>query len=90
MRNEYLINVEKEDIIEGVIRYRIHGKYKEIPALYIPGYDWVPCAKRLVENMTTEPEELVIVHMEDEDEETGSAIWVSRTTTRIIAKVDLW
>lgn len=88
MRNEYLTNIKEEDIHEGVILYK--GKNKEMPALYIPGYDWVPCAKRLIENMTTDPKELVIVHMEDGDEETGSTIWVTRTTTRIIAEVDLW
>lgn len=90
MRNEYLTNISEEDIKEGVIRYRAKGKFKEMPALYIPGYDWVPCARNLIENMTTDPKELVIVHMEDEDEETGSTIWVTRTTTRIIAEVDLW
>lgn len=91
MRNEYLYNLKEEDISEGVIIRKLrHGKYKEIKALNIPGFGWVPCAKRLVEDMTTDPDELVIVHMEPEDENTGSDIWVTRTTSKIIAKVDLW
>ena len=90
MKNEYLFNIKEEDIKEGVILYKVRGRYKEKPALYIPGHDWVPCAKRLVDDMTTDPQELVIVHMEEDDEETGWSKWVSRTTTRIIAEVDLW
>ena len=85
MKNEYLINIKEEDIKVGVILYKKGGRYKEKPALYIPGHDWVPCAKRLVDDMTTDPKELVIVHMEEDDEETSWSKWVSRATTRILS-----
>ena len=50
----------------------------------------IPCAKRLLENFTKEPSELVIVKMEPDDEDTESDIWVSRTTSKIIGTFDLW
>lgn len=90
MKNEYIEHIPQEEIKEGYIKYKVGSKEYKKQALNIPGFGWVPCAKRLVENMTTDPKELVIVHMEPEDEETGSDIWVTRTTTTIIATVELW
>ena len=83
MKNEYITHIPKEEIKEGYIRYKKRSKEYKRTALYIPGFGWVPCSKRLIDDMTTDPYELVVVHMEYEDEETGSDIWVTRTTTEI-------
>lgn len=82
MRNEYLNGIEARDINVSHIAGK---KY-----LNIPGYGLIPCAKRLLDDFTTDPSELVIVKMEPDDEDTGSDIWVSRTTTKIIGTFDLW
>lgn len=82
MKNEYITDIDASKI---EVCYISGKKY-----LDIPGYGKIPCAKKLLENFTTDPSELVIVKMELDDEDTGSDIWVSRTTTKLLGTFELW
>ena len=92
MRNEYLSNISENEIKKGIITFRSSfGKECSQTALMIPGYGLVSCAMRLREDFTTNPDDLVIVKLNPGDDGYDiSDIWVSRTTSKIIAKVELW
>lgn len=50
-------------------------------ALLIPGYGWVPCSKKLQGDFTTNPDSLMLV-ISDEDDDyrpVTSDIWVTRS-----------
>lgn len=50
-------------------------------ALFIPGYDWVPCSKALCDNFTNDPKHLVLIISEEDDldKPVTSDKWVART-----------
>jgi len=85
MKNEYLTNVKQEEIAEGYIYLTNSYNGKRIKTS-------IENPRLLLgDNYTTDPDELVIVHVEENDDSYGlSDIWVSRTTSSIIATVELW
>ena len=60
------------------------GHTYRTPALYVPGYCWVPCSRRLCANPTTNPAELILVVSEPSDEYIPytSDIWITRVKVK--------
>lgn len=82
MHNEYLFDLQESEIKVGKIKLESQsGRTITRKALFIPDYGWVPCAKKLLDNFTTIPSELVIVFIDptDDNYDNLSNIWVSRT-----------
>ncbi len=50
-------------------------------ALLIPGYGWVPCSKKLQDDFTTNPDSLMLVISDADDDyrPVTSDIWVTRS-----------
>ncbi len=63
------------------------GIHYQNAALNIPGYGWVPCSKRLQSNMTTIPDELMLVISDKDDsyKPVTSEIWVTRCNFQAVA-----
>lgn len=64
------------------------GKRYRSLALEVPGYGMVPCSKKLRDNFSTSPEDLMLVISDnnDEDKPVTSDIWV--TVNNIVAVFD--
>lgn len=58
-----------------------YGRQYRNPALHIPGYGWVPCSRKLQNNFTTNPSDLMLVISDDDDvyRPVTSDIWVTRS-----------
>ena len=55
------------------------GNKHRVDALFVPGYDWVPCARKLLNNFTTDACYLALVLTEgDPDTAYSSTIWITR------------
>ena len=63
------------------------GIHYQNAALNIPGYGWVPCSKKLQSNMTTNPDELMLVISDDDEsyKPVTSDIWVTRCNFQTVA-----
>lgn len=55
------------------------NKYRR-EALFVPGYEWVPCSRKLCEDYTDEAKSLALVIIEEEDKNSAfsSPIWITR------------
>lgn len=64
-----------------VTLYGEYGKRYSNRVLNIPGYDWVPCSRKLQSNFTTSPNELMLVISDSDDDyiPVTSEIWVTRS-----------
>ena len=60
------------------------GNTYRIPALYVQGYGWVPCSRRLCANPTTDPAKLILVISEPDDDyiPSTSDIWITRVKVK--------
>ncbi len=67
------------------------GKQYLNDALYVPKYGWVPCSRKWQQNPTTDPEALVLVisDQDDDDPPVTSDIWITCTDLRIIETIEL-
>lgn len=68
------------------------GNFHRNKALNVPGYGFVPCSRKLRENFTTDPEHLVLVISDANDDNPSytSNIWVSRTEIKKTKAVSIW
>lgn len=58
-----------------------YGRTYRNQALLVPNYGWVPCSRKLQNNFTTNPSELMVVISDAEDSyrPVTSDIWVTRS-----------
>lgn len=70
MKTTYLSDLNiKGHLEEGTIELIDRGGHKHVvEALRVPGYGWIPCARKLLNNYTSEAEQLAIVVNDEEDE----------------------
>ena len=57
------------------------GRKDRNQALLVPNYGWVPCSRKLQNNFTTNPSELMVVISDADDDyrPVTSDIWVTRS-----------
>lgn len=58
-----------------------YGRKYRNQALCIPGYGWVPCSRKLQSNLSTSPDDLMLVITEPNDDykPVTSDVWVTRS-----------
>lgn len=61
--------------------YGSTGKRYVNKALYVPGYGMVPCSRKLQDNFSNKPEDLMLVIADEQDTyvPVTSDIWITRT-----------
>lgn len=79
------LNLKRHLGIEGKLKkgsVKLYGNNRKEyvnEALYVPGYGWVPCSRKLLDNFTTDSKDLMLVisDAEDSDRPVTSDIWIT-------------
>ena len=79
----YLHNLENSSALKAgyMNLYGSTGIRYRNRAIQVPGYGWVPCSRKLQNNFSTDPSELMLVISESDDPNrpVTSDIWITRS-----------